>query len=290
MVTAGLPATGKSTIAEVVGNRLGLPVLSVDPIEAAILSAGIDSAQPTGLAAYLVAETMAEGVLASGRGVVIDAVNAVEPAREQWVKLAARQDATLRFIEVVCSDPEVHRERLAARAGRHAKTEHRLRRRAEPRRVGAVDRASRPPCRASPSTRCSPSASTSSRRSAFLAEAECSSCFRRPRRSGRAGSREHGSTTPRSSWPELTPQRRAAVDGVRRLSRNLAAATGALRLGGTQAAEVARNRVILTSPTMPAIDRYDGVLYEALDAATLSTPISARSRDGTSRSRRRRSG
>jgi predicted kinase len=120
VVTAGLPATGKSTIAEVIGNRLALPVLSVDPIEAAILSAGIDSAQPTGLAAYLVAETMAEGVLTGGRGVVIDAVNAVEPAREQWVKLAARQNATLRFIEVICSDPEVHRERLAARAGRHS--------------------------------------------------------------------------------------------------------------------------------------------------------------------------
>ena len=120
VVTAGLPATGKSTIAEVVGNRLGLPVLSVDPIEAAILSAGIDAEQPTGLAAYLVAETMAEGVLSSGRGVVIAAVNAVEPARDQWVKLAARQNATLRFIEVTCSDPEVHRERLEARAGRHA--------------------------------------------------------------------------------------------------------------------------------------------------------------------------
>ena len=122
VVTAGLPATGKSTIAEVIGNRLGLPVLSVDPIEAAILSAGIDAARPVGCAAYLVAETMAEGVLSSGRGVVIDAVNAVEPARDQWVKLAERQEATLRFIEVTCSDPEVHRERLAARAGRHAAT------------------------------------------------------------------------------------------------------------------------------------------------------------------------
>jgi predicted kinase len=120
VVTAGLPAVGKSTIAEVVGNRLGLPVLSVDPIEAAILSAGIDAEQPTGLAAYLVAETMAESVLAGGRGVVIDAVNAVEPAREQWLRLASRQNAVLRFIEVICSDPEVHRERLAARAGRHA--------------------------------------------------------------------------------------------------------------------------------------------------------------------------
>lgn len=120
VVTAGLPASGKSTIAEVVGNRLGLPVLSVDPIEAAILSAGIEAEQPTGLAAYLVAVAMAEGVLASGRGVVIDAVNAVDPARDQWVKLAARQDATLRFLEVVCSDPEIHRERLASRTGRHA--------------------------------------------------------------------------------------------------------------------------------------------------------------------------
>ena len=120
VVTAGLPAAGKSTIAEVVGNRLGLTLLSVDPIEAAILSAGIDSEQPTGLAAYLVAEAMAEGVLANGRGVVIDAVNAVEPARDQWVKLAERQGAMLRFLEVVCSDPEIHRERLAARAGRHA--------------------------------------------------------------------------------------------------------------------------------------------------------------------------
>ena len=119
IVTAGLPAAGKSTIAEVVGNRLGLTVLSVDPIEAAILSAGIDAEQPTGLAAYLVAETMAEGVLATGRGVVIDAVNAVEPAREQWVKLAARQNVPLRFIEVICSDPEVHRARLASRSGRH---------------------------------------------------------------------------------------------------------------------------------------------------------------------------
>lgn len=73
------------------------------------------------------------------------------------------------------------------------------------------------------------------------------------------------------SWPELTRQRRAAVEGVRKLSRNLAAATSALRLGGTQAAEVARNRLILTSPVLPAIDRYDGVLYEGLDAASLTS-------------------
>ncbi len=115
IVTAGLPGAGKSTIAEVVGNRLGVPVVSVDPIESAILSAGIDSDQPTGLAAYLVAETIAESVLSGGGSVIVDAVNAVEPAREQWVKLAARQQTPIKFLEVICSDPEVHRTRLANR-------------------------------------------------------------------------------------------------------------------------------------------------------------------------------
>ena len=120
IVTAGLPAAGKSTIAGVVGNRIGAPVVSVDPIESAILSAGINAAEPTGLAAYLVAETIAEAVLAGGGTVIVDAVNAVEPARDQWVKLAARQKVAIKFLEVVCSDPELHRTRLAARGRRLA--------------------------------------------------------------------------------------------------------------------------------------------------------------------------
>ena len=122
IVMAGLPAAGKSTIAEVVGNRMGVPVVSVDPIEAAILSAGIDADQPTGLAAYLVAEAFADAVLTGGGSIIVDAVNAVNPTREQWVKLAERQKAELRFIEVICSDGELHGERLAARTARLEKT------------------------------------------------------------------------------------------------------------------------------------------------------------------------
>jgi len=113
---AGLPGTGKSTIAEELRDRLGYPLVSVDQIESAVLSAGIDSDQPTGLAAYLVAETLAGNVLASDRSIIVDAVNAVNPAREQWVTLAARHGHALTFVEVVCSDPVVHRERLEARS------------------------------------------------------------------------------------------------------------------------------------------------------------------------------
>ena len=109
---AGLPGTGKSTIGQVLASRLGLPVIPVDAIETAILQAGIDSDQPTGLAAYLVAEALSEQIIVSGGGVVVDAVNAVVPAREQWVNLAARTGEELRFVEVVCSDPELHRSRI----------------------------------------------------------------------------------------------------------------------------------------------------------------------------------
>ncbi|GAA1056361.1 adenylyl-sulfate kinase [Agromyces luteolus] len=115
IVMAGLPGAGKSTIGEIVGARLGATVVSVDPIESAILRAGIDADQPTGLAAYLVAEQIAEKELDSGRTVIVDAVNAAESARLQWRDLAERADVRLRVIEVVCSDASVHKERLEKR-------------------------------------------------------------------------------------------------------------------------------------------------------------------------------
>jgi predicted kinase len=122
IVTAGLPGTGKSTIAGAVGASLALPVISVDPLEAAILSAGIAADQPTGLAAYLVAETIADSVLVGGAGVIVDAVNAVEPARSQWVRLAERRNVAIRFLEVTCSDPAVLRARLEKRGRQLAHT------------------------------------------------------------------------------------------------------------------------------------------------------------------------
>lgn len=73
------------------------------------------------------------------------------------------------------------------------------------------------------------------------------------------------------SFPALTPQRAAALTALATLSRNQRIATGALSLGPTQRHELARNRAVTTSPVMPAIDRYTGVLYDGLDAATMST-------------------
>lgn len=71
------------------------------------------------------------------------------------------------------------------------------------------------------------------------------------------------------SFPELGGARALALSAVRALSRNLATAAAMLRLGPSSAGEAARNRVLTTSPTMPALHRYDGVLFDALDAASL---------------------
>ncbi|MET9768791.1 ATP-binding protein [Streptomyces sp. NPDC006415] len=113
---AGLPGAGKSSVAEELGRKSAAPVVSVDPIEAAMRRAGVARSQPTGLAAYAVAEAVADGVLALGQTVIIDAVNAAEEARAQWRSLASRRGVPVVFIEVVCSDPVVHRRRFEGRS------------------------------------------------------------------------------------------------------------------------------------------------------------------------------
>lgn len=75
------------------------------------------------------------------------------------------------------------------------------------------------------------------------------------------------------SFPELTAQRRRALTALAELSTELSSAMVALKLGPTQAPEAERNRRLRRSPTLPALDRYDGVLYDALDATSLSAAV-----------------
>ena len=71
------------------------------------------------------------------------------------------------------------------------------------------------------------------------------------------------------AFPELTAERRTVVRAVADLAQDAEAAARALKLGPRQAAEVERNRVVESSPTMPALLRYTGVLYDPIDAASL---------------------
>jgi cytoplasmic iron level regulating protein YaaA (DUF328/UPF0246 family) len=70
------------------------------------------------------------------------------------------------------------------------------------------------------------------------------------------------------SFAALTRPRQRAVSALRRLARHRGAAA-ALKLGPTQARELERNKQLESGPTMAAIERFDGVLYEGLDVSTL---------------------
>lgn len=112
---SGLPGAGKSTIAERLAQRLHMPVFSVDPIESAMIRAGIAQSFETGLAAYLVAEALASEQLKLGTSVIIDAVNAEEEGKDVWRGLARRHGLDPIILEIYVGDQAVHRRRVEAR-------------------------------------------------------------------------------------------------------------------------------------------------------------------------------
>ncbi len=114
IVLSGLPGSGKSTIAELLAKRLRLPIFSVDPIESAIVTAGIARSFETGLAAYLVAATLADEQLKLGSSVIIDAVNAEEEAKDVWRGLAKKHRVEL-IVLLVALESSLHKQRLESR-------------------------------------------------------------------------------------------------------------------------------------------------------------------------------
>ena len=72
------------------------------------------------------------------------------------------------------------------------------------------------------------------------------------------------------SFPELLPQRKAALAALRTLSRSVAGSMTALSLGPTQRFEIDRNRALGSAPVMPALERYTGVLYDGLEVESLT--------------------
>lgn len=86
------------------------------------------------------------------------------------------------------------------------------------------------------------------------------------KRPGGAGARL---TLDALALPALLPQREAVVDALIALSADRTEAQRVLKLSDRQAGDIDCNRMLRTAPTMAAVDRYTGVLYDALDARGL---------------------
>jgi cytoplasmic iron level regulating protein YaaA (DUF328/UPF0246 family) len=72
------------------------------------------------------------------------------------------------------------------------------------------------------------------------------------------------------SFPVLNPVRSHLLGALVALAGDLPAARSALGLSPQQDGEVARNASVCSSPTLPALERYTGVLYDALGVRTMT--------------------
>lgn len=91
-----------------------------------------------------------------------------------------------------------------------------------------------------------------------------------PSETKRPGGEGPALAVPELALPALTGQRQAVLDALVDLSADEDAARRVLKLSARQVGDVAHNRDLRTAATMPAVDRYTGVVFDALDAGTLS--------------------
>lgn len=111
---SGLPGVGKTTISKSLSARSKAVHLRVDSVEAALKRSvlNIHAAEDAG---YLAIASIAKDNLLLGLDVIADTVNPIEITRELWASTAAAATAQLLNVEVICSDADVHRQRVEAR-------------------------------------------------------------------------------------------------------------------------------------------------------------------------------
>lgn len=80
------------------------------------------------------------------------------------------------------------------------------------------------------------------------------------------------------SFGALNPAREAVLAALEQLCADPVGAAKALKLGPKQASLIELNRNLRTAPTMPALDRYTGTVYDALHGGGLSSAARARAK------------
>jgi predicted kinase len=115
VIFGGLPASGKTTIARDLARQLGATYLRIDTIEQAFRECATVS-QPIHDEGYRVAYAIAEDNLRLGRTVIADSVNPIRLSRDAWIAVAHRAHARAVEVEVICSDPQLHRQRVETRS------------------------------------------------------------------------------------------------------------------------------------------------------------------------------
>src|SRR4051812_28950214 len=96
---AGLPAVGKSTLAQRLARELRAVYLRIDSIEDVLAGAGAARERPEG---YMAAYRIAADNLELGHAVIADCVNPVAATRQAWRAVAAESAVACVDVEIVC--------------------------------------------------------------------------------------------------------------------------------------------------------------------------------------------
>lgn len=111
-IFGGLPATGKSELSKYLSEIIGAVYLRIDTIEQTLRNHGISKIYDEG---YKLASSIASDNLKLGQSVVADSTNPVNESRELWRDAATRSSARFIEVEVICSDPYEHKQRIETR-------------------------------------------------------------------------------------------------------------------------------------------------------------------------------
>jgi predicted kinase len=111
-IFSGLPGCGKTTLAQLVAQRLQSTYLRIDTIEQGLRDLCSFDVQGEG---YRLAYRVAADNLRLGVSVVADSCNPIELTRREWERVALESNAHHVNIEVVCSDSQEHRRRVETR-------------------------------------------------------------------------------------------------------------------------------------------------------------------------------
>jgi predicted kinase len=111
-IFAGLPGTGKTSLARGLAAHLGCTYLRIDTIEQALRDLCSFNVEGEG---YRLTYRIAADNLRLGTSVVADSCNPWELTRSEWRKVATDLSVPFIDIETLCSDPTEHQRRIEDR-------------------------------------------------------------------------------------------------------------------------------------------------------------------------------